>query len=69
MSAAHFPRWIPPLMIVLVVVYLNYWMWNDARVLLGLPANLLYHVIFSLLLYPVMRFVVDRGWPRYLDED
>ncbi len=50
-------------------LHLNYWMWDDPRILLGLPANLLYHVVLSLLLSLVMFVLVHRAWPRYLDED
>lgn len=52
-----------------VAVHLNYWMWDDARIVLGLPANLLYHVVLSLVLSAVLFLLVYRAWPRYLDED
>jgi hypothetical protein len=52
-----------------VAVHLNYWMWDDARIVLGLPANLLYHVVLSLVLSAVLFLLVRRAWPRYLDED
>jgi membrane protein implicated in regulation of membrane protease activity len=50
-------------------LHLNYWMWDDARIVWGLPANLLYHVILSLVLSVVLSVLVRRAWPRYLDED
>jgi len=52
-----------------VALHLNYWMWDDARLFLGLPANLLYHVVLSLFLSLVMFVLVLGAWPRYLDED
>ncbi len=52
-----------------VFLHLNYWMWDDARIVLGLPANLLYHVGLCLLLSLVLTVLVRRAWPRYLDED
>jgi hypothetical protein len=52
-----------------VCLHLNYWMWDDARILLGLPSNLLYHVGLSLLLSAAFLVLVRRAWPRYLDED
>lgn len=52
-----------------VSLHLNYWMWDDARIVLGLPANLLYHVVLSLFLSLVLFILVHRAWPRYLDED
>ncbi len=52
-----------------VFLHLNYWMWDDARIVLGFPANLLYHVVLSLALSLVLFVLVRRAWPRYLDED
>ncbi len=52
-----------------VVVYLNYWMWDDARIVFGMPANLLYHIVLSLCLAPIMLVVVRRAWPAYLNDD
>jgi hypothetical protein len=57
---------LPPLFLAL---HLNYWMWDDARIVLGLPANLLYHVVLSIFLSLVLLVLVRRAWPRYLDED
>jgi membrane protein implicated in regulation of membrane protease activity len=53
----------------LLALHLNYWMWGEARIVLGLPANLLYHVVLSLFLSLVLLLLVHRAWPRYLDED
>lgn len=52
-----------------VGLHLNYWMWDDARIVIGLPANLLYHIALSLLLSGVLFVLVHWAWPRYLDED
>lgn len=68
MSSAR-PSWLPPLVALLVVLHLNFWMWTDARILWGFPANLLYHVALCLALSLVMLFVVRRAWPRQLDEE
>ena len=65
----RYPRWILPLALLLVAVHLNYWMWDDARIVLGLPANLLNHVGLSVLLSLVMLFIVRRAWPKYLSDD
>lgn len=65
----RYPPWVLALPLVLTAVYLNYWMWDVPDILLGLPANLLYHVVLSLALIPLMLTVVRRAWPSYLDED
>ncbi len=64
-----YPKWLAALVFGVVVVYLNYWMWDDSRIVLGLPVNLLYHVVLSVCLAPIMVVVVRRAWPRYLSDD
>jgi len=66
---AGYPKWLLPIVPAVVVVYLNYWMWDDARIVFGLPANLLYHIILSVCLAPIMLVVVRRAWPHYLSDD
>lgn len=55
--------------VIFVALHLNYWMWDETRLVAGLPVNLLYHLTLSLLLSGVMLVVVVKCWPRYLDED
>jgi hypothetical protein len=66
---ARYPKWLGPLALAIVAVYLNYWMWDDARVVLGLPVNLLYHIVLSVGLVPIMLVIVRRAWPGYLSDD
>lgn len=66
---AGYPRWLLPLVLSLITVYLNYWMWDEARVVLGVPVNLLYHIVLSVGLVPIMLVVVRRAWPDYLSDD
>lgn len=65
----HPPRWPLALLPALFILHLNYWMWDEASVVLGMPVNLLYHVVLSLSVSLVMWWVVRRAWPPYLDED
>ena len=64
-----YPKWLAALVFVLLVVHFNYWMWDEATLYLGMPANLFYHVVFSLALSGVMVVVVRRAWPKYLSDD
>ena len=64
-----YPKWLLAIVPAVVVVYLNYWMWDDARIVLGMPANLLYHIVLSLSLAPIMLVVVRRAWSAYLSDD
>ena len=57
-------RW--PLYGALVVLYLlhnDLWLWNDARLVLGLPIGLLYHVVFCLVTAVVLAMLVKWAWP------
>jgi len=65
----EYPKWVLAIAPGVVVVYLNYWMWDDARIVFGVPANLLYHIILSFCLSPIMFVVVRRAWPAYLSDD
>ena len=66
---ARYPKWVFLLAVGLVVLHLNYWMWDSTRVVLGLPVNLLYHVVLSFSISLIMLVIVRRGWPDYLSED
>ena len=61
-------RWkLAALCLVLTAIHLNYWMWDDASIVLGLPSNLLYHVVWSFLLSGVMWRVMS-GRPELAEE-
>ena len=66
---SHFPRWLLIVFLALMCIHLNYWMWDDASIVFGVPVNLLYHIVFSLLLPFVMLVVVLRAWPDYLKDE
>lgn len=65
----RYPSWVLVLPVAVTAVYLNYWMWDVSAIVLGLPVNLLYHVVLSLALSPLMFAVISRAWPRYLDDE
>lgn len=48
---------LPPLLIL----HQNYWMWDDASLIAGLPVNLAYHVLLCLLMPVLMLCVIRRG--------
>ena len=49
--------------VVLVAAYLNYWMWDDGRIVLGFPVNMLYHIVLSVVASATMLVLVRRAWP------
>ena len=58
------PRWVVWVLVLLLALHLNYWMWADSSLVAGLPVNLLYHVVLCLGVPVVMLFVVRSAWPR-----
>jgi hypothetical protein len=54
---------------VAIVVHLNYWLWGSDRIVMGLPINLLYHLVLTLLLAVAMVVLVRRHWPAYLNDE
>lgn len=69
MAPMAYPAWVFWLLPLLVGLHLNFWMWHEADIVLGFPVNLLYHVALCLFLAILMLSVVNRAWPRYLDDD
>ena len=62
----------PLLYLALVALYLlhnDLWLWNDARLVLGLPAGLAYHVGFCIAASVVLTFLVKYAWPDHLDRE
>ncbi|HJO38230.1 MAG TPA: hypothetical protein QF650_06440 [Vicinamibacterales bacterium] len=52
---------------VLVVLFLAHndlWYWRDARLVLGLPVGLLYHVVYCLVVAVVLAAAVYLGAPE-----
>jgi Protein of unknown function (DUF3311) len=61
-------RW--PLYAALFVLYLlhnDLWLWNDARLVCGLPVGLVYHVGFSIATSIVLTLLVLKAWPDHLE--
>ena len=64
-----YPRWIVVLIAAAIVLHLNYWLWDDDGLVLGMPVNMLYHVLLSLLLSATMFVLVSKAWPSFLDDE
>lgn len=47
--------------ILLYLLHNDWWNWNDARLLLGLPVGLLYHLLFCAASAIVLFLLVYRG--------
>lgn len=60
------------LYLALVALYLlhnDLWLWNDSRLVFGLPAGLAYHVGFCVVTSAVLALLVIHAWPDHLDSE
>lgn len=59
-------RWHLVLLILAALFFLHndFWLWERPRVVLGLPAGLLYHLSYCFLVSIVMALVVRSDRPR-----
>ncbi len=64
-----YPGWLFAVICLAVVLHLNYWLWGNDRLVLGLPINLFYHVLLTLALSVVMMALVRRCWPSFLEDE
>ena len=68
LKSRRYPLWVVLLLPVGVSLHQISWLWSDDRLIGGLPVNLLYHIVLSVLWSVSMLLVVRRAWPRYLDK-
>lgn len=50
-------------LLVLYLLHNDLWLWNEARLILGLPVGLLYHVGFCIVTSVVLAMLVKWAWP------
>ncbi|HET9482046.1 MAG TPA: DUF3311 domain-containing protein [Candidatus Polarisedimenticolia bacterium] len=53
----------------LYLLHNDFWLWDDRREVLGLPAGLAYHVAYCLLASLLLWAVVRYAWPSHLSAD
>ena len=54
---------------ILFVLHNDWWLWDDARVVAGLPVGLTYHLLYALATAAVMLLIARRAWPSHLEVD
>ena len=54
---------------LLFVLHQDFWLWNDASMILGLPIGLTYHAIYCLVVTILMGLLVRHAWPTHLDTE
>ncbi len=57
------------MVLLLLLLHQNYWMWGADRIVLGLPVNLLYHLGLCLLMPLVMLLVLRNAADELSDRD
>ena len=57
------------LLVALFALHQDVWFWRDARVVLGVPIGLAYHVAFCVAATLGLALAVRRGWPREVPVD
>jgi hypothetical protein len=50
-------------LVLLFVLHQDLWLWNDPRIVLGLPAGLTYHVGYCLVTAGLLALLVRFAWP------
>jgi hypothetical protein len=54
-------------LIALFLLHNDFWLWNDARLIAGMPVGLLYHILFCVAASVVMYGLVRYAWPSSLE--
>ena len=57
-------RFVVGLVTVLFILHQDVWLWRDARLVLGLPVGLAYHVAFCVAVTLALLLAVRWSWPR-----
>lgn len=51
----------------LFVLHNDFWLWDNPRIVLGLPIGMLYHVTFCVAATLVMQMLITHAWPEHLE--
>jgi hypothetical protein len=62
-------RVVAALLVAVFVLHQDVWLWRDARLVLGLPVGLAYHVAFCVAVTVVLAMAVRWSWPREVPAD
>ena len=56
--------WIYAALVLLYLLHQDLWLWDDPRIVLGLPVGLTYHVAYCLAAALLLAVTVRFAWPR-----
>jgi hypothetical protein len=52
---------------LLFLLHTDFWLWNDGRLILGLPVGLGYHLLWTAAVVGVLWLAVRHAWPEDLE--
>ena len=50
-------------LVILFGLHNDFWLWNDSRLILGLPVGLTYHLLYCVATTALMALMVRHAWP------
>ena len=66
MSRAAVRRLLLAALLLVFVLHNDFWQWDDATPLWGLPVGLTYHIVYCLVAALLMWLLVRFAWPEEL---
>lgn len=54
-------------LLLLALLHNDLWLWDDSRLVLGLPVGLAYHIAFCAVTSAVFLLIVRYAWPADLE--
>jgi len=54
-------------LVLLYALHQDLWLWNDPRIVLGLPVGLTYHVLYCLGAALLLALAVSFAWPAAVE--
>ena len=54
-------------LVLLYALHQDLWLWDDPRIVLGLPVGLTYHVLYCLVAALLLALVVRFAWPTAVE--
>lgn len=56
-------------LIALFVLHNDFWLWDNPKVVMGLPIGLLYHIGFCVAAAILMALTINYVWPSHLQAE
>ena len=66
MTGSSVRRLLYAALALLLVLHQDLWLWDDPRIVLGLPVGLTYHVVYCLVAALLLGIAVMFAWPEDL---